>query len=51
MWAGMEPTPKRRKLWDVTNMTEAMKAVEGKKMNVSEASREYSVPESHLKPD
>jgi len=44
----MEPTPKRRKLWDVTNMTEAMKAVESKKMNVSEATREYSVPRKSL---
>jgi len=40
--------PKRRKLWDVTNMTEAMKAMESKKMNVSEASREYSVPRKSL---
>lgn len=29
-------------------MTEAMKAMERKKMNVSEASREYSVPRKSL---
>ena len=44
----MEPIRKKRKLWDVTNMTQAIKVVQNKEMNVSQAAREYSAPRKSL---
>jgi len=39
---------KKRKLWDITNMVEAMKAVKEENMTVSKAAREYHVPRKSL---
>jgi len=44
----MEPTPKKRKLWEKSNTVAAMEAVRSNTMKVAQAARHYSVSRKSL---
>ena len=48
MVLGMESSSKRKKLWEESSMLAAMEVVEGKKMNIHQVAKHFSVPRKSL---